>query len=135
MSVLIGRMAIRNAFISRHHRSHFYHQQSSGHILLTIVYNVEQVAEAGSNALLILLRELALAVGLVVVMFVISWRLILLFVVLGPVLVWVIKITSSRMLRLSGDVQKTVGDIIHVAEESIDSASTEATSKLNPISL
>ncbi|MDF1655229.1 MAG: lipid A export permease/ATP-binding protein MsbA [Coxiellaceae bacterium] len=100
--------------------SRFYDQHSSGHILSTIVYNVEQVAEASSNALLILLRELALAVGLMVVMFVISWKLTLLFVVLGPVLAWIIKVTSRRMRRLSGNVQQTVGDITHVAEESIE---------------
>ena len=101
--------------------SRFYDQHSSGHILSTIVYNVEQVAEASSNALLILLRELALAIGLVIVMFCVSWRLSIFFLVLGPILGWVIKITSKRMRTLSSNVQQAVGDVTHVAEEGIES--------------
>lgn len=101
--------------------SRFYDTHSSGHILSTIVYNVEQVAEASSNALLILLRELALAVGLVIVMFCVSWRLSIFFLILGPILAWVIKITSKRMRKLSSNVQQAVGDVTHVAEEGIES--------------
>lgn len=97
----------------------FYDQQSSGHVLSTIVYNVEQVAQASSDALLVLLRELALAVGLLIVMFTVSWRLSLFFLVLGPILAWVVKITSRRMRGLSRGVQQAVGDITHVAEEGI----------------
>lgn len=100
--------------------SRYFDQHSSGHILSTITYNVEQVAEASSNALLVLLRELALAVGLLTVMMVVSWQLTLLFLVVGPVLAWVIKITSRRMRRLSGNVQETMGDVTHIAEESIE---------------
>ena len=63
---------------------------------------------------------MALAIGLVIVMFTICWQLALFFVVLGPVLAMVIKITSKRMRRLSGSVQEAVGDVTHIAEESIE---------------
>lgn len=99
--------------------SSFYDRNSSGHLLSTVIYNVEQVANATSEALLTILRESSLFIGLVIVMFVASWRLTLLFVVVSPCIAWVIKLTSSRMRRLSNNVQQSVGDVTHVADEGI----------------
>lgn len=98
----------------------FYDRNSSGYILSTIVYNVEQVAQACSDALLTCLRESSLAIGLVVVMFVVSWKLALLFVFIAPLIAWVVKWSSVRMRRLSTNVQQSVGDVTHVAGEAID---------------
>lgn len=98
----------------------FYDRNSSGYILSTIVYNVEQVAQACSDALLTCLRESSLAIGLVVVMFVVSWQLTLLFVVIVPLIMWVVKWSSVRMRRLSANVQQSVGDVTHVASEGIE---------------
>lgn len=98
----------------------FYDTHSSGYILSTIVYNVEQVAQACSDALLTCLRESSLAVGLIVVMFMVSWQLSLLFVLIVPLIAWVVKWSSVRMRRLSANVQQSVGDVTHVAGEGID---------------
>ena len=98
----------------------FYDRNNSGYILSTIVYNVEQVAQACSDALLTILRESSLAIGLVVVMFAVSWELALLFFVITPLIAWVVKWSSTRMRRLSANVQQSVGDVTHVAGEGID---------------
>ncbi len=98
----------------------FYDRNSSGYILSTIVYNVEQVAQACSDALLTCLRESSLAVGLIVVMFMVSWKLSLLFIFIAPFIMWVVKWSSVRMRRLSTNVQQSVGDVTHVAGEGID---------------
>ncbi len=97
----------------------FYDKTSSGHILSTIIYNVEQVATASSAALITTLREFSLFVGLVVVMFVVSWELALTFLIVSPFIAWVVKKTSTRMRRLSMNVQESVGDVTHIADESI----------------
>lgn len=98
----------------------YYDKSSSGRLLSVLVYNVEQISQACSDALLILLRETSLAVGLMVVMFLVSWKLSLLLIVIMPVMMWVIKITSRRMRRLSGNVQDSVGTLSHLAEETIN---------------
>lgn len=98
----------------------YYDHHNSGHILSTIVYNVEQVAQASSDALLTCIRESSLAVGLVVAMFMTDWRLSLLFLVIAPLLAWVVKWSSVRMRRLSGNVQRSVGDVTQVAGEGIE---------------
>lgn len=98
----------------------FYDHNSSGYILSTIIYNVEQVAQACSDALITCLRESSMAVGLIAVMFWMSWKLSLLFVIIAPLIAWVVKWSSMRMRRLSGNVQESVGDVTHVAGEGID---------------
>ncbi|HLD84335.1 MAG TPA: lipid A export permease/ATP-binding protein MsbA [Coxiellaceae bacterium] len=98
----------------------FYDRHNSGRLLSIIVYNVEQVAQASSDALLICLRESSLAIGLIVVMFVASWTLSLLFLVITPLMAWVVKWMSVRMRRLSGHVQQSMGDVTQVASETID---------------
>lgn len=98
----------------------FYDHTSSGYILSTIIYNVEQVAQACSDALITCLRESSMAVGLIVVMFWMSWQLSLLFVIIAPLIAWVMKWSSLRMRRLSSNVQESVGDVTHVAGEGID---------------
>lgn len=97
----------------------YYDRTSSGHLLSVIIYNVEQVAQASSNALLESLRESSLLIGLIVVMFVSSWRLAAMFFVIAPFLSWVIKTNSTRMRRLSTTVQQSVGEVTHVADEGI----------------
>ena len=64
--------------------SSFFDANNSGRLLSTIIYNVEQVSEASSTALLILLRESTYLIGLIIVMFVVSWQLSLFFLLVSP---------------------------------------------------
>lgn len=100
--------------------ANFYDRHSSGHLLSTIIYNVEQVAQASSDALVTTLQEASLVIGLITVMFVVNWQLTLFFMIASPLIVWVMKSCSSRLRRLSTGVQKSVGEVTHVASESIE---------------
>lgn len=98
----------------------FYDKNSSGHILSTMVYNVEQVAQACSDSLLTIMRESSLVIALAIVMFAVSWQLSLLFILIAPLIAWVVKWSSKRMRRLSAGVQDSVGDVTHVASEGVE---------------
>lgn len=98
----------------------FYDKNNSGHLLSTIIYNVEQVAQASSNALVATLQESSLVIGLLVVMFLVNWELTLFFLVVTPVIAWVMKICSARLRCLSTSVQKSVGEVTHIASEGIE---------------
>lgn len=100
--------------------ANFYDQHSSGHLLSTVIYNVEQVATASSSVLLTVLREGSLALGLLIVMFVVSWQLALLFLITSPVIAWVVRWSSARLRRLSSSVQDSMGDVTQVAAEGIE---------------
>ncbi|WP_243470155.1 ABC transporter transmembrane domain-containing protein, partial [Coxiella burnetii] len=84
----------------------FYDRHSSGHLLSTVIYNVEQVAQASSDALIITLQASSLVVGLLVVMFLVSWKLTLFFLVITPLIAWVMRVCSTRLRHLSTSVQK-----------------------------
>jgi ATP-binding cassette, subfamily B, bacterial MsbA len=98
----------------------FYDQQTSGQILSLLIYNVEQVAEATTFALLTLFQESFLIIGFLFVMFANSWQLSVLFLIATPLITWIVRYTSKRLQTLSSNVQKAMGQVTHVAEEAIE---------------
>ncbi len=107
-----------------HHFMHlpvtFFDENSSGKLLSAVIYNVEQVAEASTNALITVAREGFYCIGLLVVMFSLSWRLSLLLLIAVPAVAGVLKYTTRRLRRLSQGVQGAMGDVTHVAQEGIE---------------
>ena len=98
----------------------FYDLATSGQLLSKIVYNVDQVASACTNAVTTAVQSIALIIGLFIVMFLINWRLTILYIAVAPVIALVIRYTAKRMRRLSGKVQNYLGDITHISEEAIE---------------
>lgn len=98
----------------------FYDQESSGKLLSLIVYNTEQVAAASTDALLTILQEGFTLIGLIIVMFIISWQLTLLFMLVAPFISIIIRYNTKRLRRLSSNVQQAMGDLTHISEESIE---------------
>ncbi len=98
----------------------FYDNTTSGQLLSAIIYNVDQVAKASSDAIVIVVQESFFIAGLIVVMMLTSWKLSLLFLVTTPVIAVIARRSSLRMRRLSKSVQFSMGDITQVAEESIE---------------
>lgn len=98
----------------------FYDEASSGMLLSKLTYNVEQVAQAGTRAVVILIRDGATIVFLLAYMAWISWRLALIFLALGPVLGFVVIYISKRFRRISHRIQRSIGGVAYVAEEAIE---------------
>ncbi len=98
----------------------FYDKNSSGKLLSTVIYNVEQVAQASSNALITVLRETSLIVGLLGVMFALDWRLSSLFLLMTPLIALGLKICNRRLRKLSTHVQSSVGKLSHIINEGLE---------------
>lgn len=98
----------------------YYDKVSSGELLAKLTYNVEQVADASSDAFTVLVRESCTAIGLIIVMLSVSWRLTLYFIITVPVMALVMHFVSKRMRRISTKVQDSVGAVVHVGEEAIE---------------
>lgn len=98
----------------------FFDKHSSGQLMSLITYNTEQVAEAATYAFITLIQEGCLFFGLLVVMFVISWQLSLLFLITAPLIALAVKYSSLRLRKLSINVQESMGSVAHVAEETIE---------------
>ncbi|MBS3786075.1 MAG: lipid A export permease/ATP-binding protein MsbA, partial [Gammaproteobacteria bacterium] len=98
----------------------YFDDASSSMLLSRLTYNVEQVAEAGTNAVVIIIRDFATVFFLLAYMFWLSWKLTLTFLLLGPVVIGVVVYVSRRFRKLSHRVQNSVGNIAYVAEEAIE---------------
>jgi len=97
----------------------FFDKETSGQLLSLFLYNTDQLSFAITDAVLTILQEGLQLVGLVVVMFVISWKLTLIFMVTTPPIYITIRYATQRLRTLNNRVQRSVGDIAHVAEEMI----------------
>ncbi|WP_408022291.1 lipid A export permease/ATP-binding protein MsbA [Spiribacter onubensis] len=98
----------------------YFDDASSGMLLSRLTYNVEQVAQAGTNAMVIIIRDSATVIFLLGYMAWLSWQLTLTFMLLGPVVIGVVLYVSKRFRRLSHKIQHSVGSIAYVAEEAIE---------------
>ncbi|PZA00620.1 lipid A export permease/ATP-binding protein MsbA [Gammaproteobacteria bacterium 2W06] len=98
----------------------YFDDVSSGMLLSRLTYNVEQVAQAGTNAMVIIIRDTATVVFLLAYMAWLSVSLTLTFMLLGPVVIGVVLYVSKRFRRLSHTIQQSVGSIAYVAEEAIE---------------
>jgi len=99
--------------------SRYFDENAAGRLVSKLTFNVEQVAEASTNAITITLREGLTIVGLLGFMLYTNWKLTLVFLTVGPVIGLVVNYASKRFRRISQRIQGSMGDITHVASESI----------------
>ncbi|MDX1696897.1 MAG: lipid A export permease/ATP-binding protein MsbA [Thiohalobacterales bacterium] len=97
----------------------YFHANPSGTIISKITFNVNQVAHAASNALLVIVKDSLAVIGLLGWMIYINWRLSLIVLVVVPAIGLIMKLVSARMRRLSSGLQQSMGDLTHTLEEAI----------------
>ncbi len=98
----------------------FYDHSTSGHLLSVILYSVEQVANASADVLTTAVQSSFFILGLLIVMFKISWKLSLLYFIIIPLITLIMRYTSKRVRRLSLSIQESMGHLTHTAEENIE---------------
>jgi ATP-binding cassette, subfamily B, bacterial MsbA len=98
----------------------FYDHSTSGQILSVILYSVEQVANASADVLTTAVQSTFLIIGLLIVMFSISWKLSLLYFIIIPAITVIMRYSSTRVRQLSLFIQQSMADMTHRAEENID---------------
>ena len=98
----------------------YYDRQASGQLISKLIYDVEQVSDAASNALSILVQDTLTLIGLLGWMFYLNWKLTLLFLVIGPVVAVLINYVNKRIRRYAQRLQGSVGDVTHISQEAIE---------------
>lgn len=97
-----------------------YDKTSSGSLLSKISYDVEQVARASTNVITVVVQEGLTAIFLISLMLYYSWQLTLVFIVIGPFVVWIIIFVSKKFRKVGKRIQDSMGGITHVTEEVIE---------------
>ncbi|MDT8896557.1 lipid A export permease/ATP-binding protein MsbA [Halomonas sp. I1] len=97
----------------------FFDAHSSGHLISRVTYHVEQVTGAATKAITILLREGLFVLGLIAYLLWTNWMLTLLFLAVTPIIGGVVSYASKRFRRISQRIQRSMGDVTHVASEAL----------------
>jgi len=99
--------------------NYFYDINSTGSTISRFTFDVEQLAEAVTTAITIIIRDALMIVSLIGWMFYLSPKLAVVFLVLGPIIAFMISLVSTRFRKISKRIQLSMGQITHVLEESI----------------
>jgi subfamily B ATP-binding cassette protein MsbA len=98
----------------------YYDTHSSGSLMSKMVYDVEQLADASSNIITILIRDSLTVLALLGLMFYYSIMLTVIMFVSAPFLALLVVFVSRRFRKLSHRIQASMGDVSSVTEETIE---------------
>ena len=98
----------------------FYDKSTSGQLMSKLLFDVEQVANAVTDAVLTLIRDSLTIVGLLAWMIYINGTLSLIILLTTPLIAVVVLKVSTRFRRISKNIQQSMGDVSHISSEIID---------------
>ncbi|MCU7843669.1 MAG: lipid A export permease/ATP-binding protein MsbA [Candidatus Thiodiazotropha sp. (ex Monitilora ramsayi)] len=99
--------------------SHYYDNNPTGTVLSKVTFNVQQVASASTEVLIVLVRDSISILGLLGWMLYIDWVLTLSILIIGPLIGLLVNSISKRLRHLSESIQNSMGEMTHVLEEGI----------------
>ncbi len=97
----------------------FYDNATSGEIISKFTFDVEQVANAATKAITIIVRDIFTIIGLLAWMFYLSVTLTLILLTTGPLIALLISYVTKKFRKLSKRIQTSMGDVSRIVEESI----------------
>lgn len=98
----------------------FYDKSTSGQLMSKLLYDVEQVADAATDAILVLVRDTLTIVGLLAWMIYLNGLLSLIILLTVPFIGLLVYKISSRFRRISKTIQDSMGDVSHTSSEVIE---------------
>jgi ATP-binding cassette, subfamily B, bacterial MsbA len=98
----------------------YFDDHTSGALLSKVAYDVSGVTGAATTALTVLVKDSIAVVGLLVWLFWLNWKLTLIVLVIGPPVAFTVRLTSRRLRRMASGVMSSLGDVVHVLQETID---------------
>ena len=97
----------------------YYKDNASGKIISKVTFDTAQVRSAASNSLIILVRDSFAIAFLILLMIYYNWQLTLITFISFPAIAFAVTKVSKRMRRLNTEVQRSMGDLTAVLEESL----------------
>jgi ATP-binding cassette, subfamily B, bacterial MsbA len=98
----------------------YYDRNSSSVLLSRLTYNTEQVGQASTDSIVVIVREALTVFGSIAWLFYVNARLALIAMTMGPLVAWLVTIINRKFRRYSRRIQDSMGDITRVAKETLD---------------
>ena len=99
----------------------YFDNHNSGHLISRITYNVTMVTGAATDAIKVIVREGMTVVFLFATLLWMNWKLTLVMVAILPIIALMVSSTSKKFRKQSKKIQVAMGDVTHVASETIQS--------------
>lgn len=97
----------------------YFDSHSSGHLISRITFNVTMVTSAATDAIKVVIREGMTVVFLFAALLWMNWKLTLVMVGILPLIGLMVSSTSKKFRKQSKKIQVAMGDVTHVASETI----------------
>ena len=96
----------------------FFDKHASSENVSKLIYDVESTSSATTDALTVLFKDVVLAVGLVIYLVYLDWRLTLIFTISFPLLFIVTRFSNKRFRRTSKEIRDSMGGIANTVKEA-----------------
>jgi subfamily B ATP-binding cassette protein MsbA len=97
----------------------FYDKATTGELISKFTYDVEQVANSTTKAITVFIRDILTVIALFGWMFYLNQKLALVFIIIAPVVAFLVVAISKRFREISQNIQVSMGSVSRIIEESI----------------
>ena len=98
----------------------FHDKESTGGLISKLTYDTEQVLNSVSKSILVIVQQSAFVIGLIGLMFFISWQLSVIFLLITPLIAIIVTIVSKRFRKVSKSIQGAMGEVTTAAEQTFN---------------
>lgn len=98
----------------------FHDQESTGSLISKLTFDTEQVLNSVSKSILVIVQQSAFILGLIGLMFYISWQLSVIFLLITPLIAIIVNIVSKRFRTVSKNIQGAMGEVTTAAEQTFN---------------
>ena len=111
------RVALFNNLLTLPNR--YFDNNNSGHLISRITYNVTMVTGAATDAIKVVVREGMTVIFLFGMLLWMNWKLTLVMLAILPMIALMVRSASKKFRAQSKKIQAAMGDVTHVASETI----------------
>ena len=97
----------------------YFDSHASGNIVSKLTYETEQLSFVATKVALESIRESLTIISIVSYMIYLDWVLTLIFALMGPLMVFYLKLVSPKLRKAGREIQTSMGDMTSTSEEAI----------------
>jgi len=98
----------------------YFDRNSSAVLLSRLTYNTEQIGQATTDSVAVIVRETLTLLGSIAGLLYFNAKLTLMALTIGPLVAWLVTIINKRFRRYSRRIQDSMGDVTRVSKESFE---------------
>jgi subfamily B ATP-binding cassette protein MsbA len=98
----------------------YFDRTSTATLLSRLTYNSEQVGQASTDSIVIMVRAALTVAGQIFWLFWLNWRLAVISLATGPLAAWLISVVNRNFRRYGRRIQDSMGDVTRIAKESFE---------------